>query len=147
MTTNFPTSADTVASLRPVGADVIQEYQMSDNIAAATVAVENYLLSGAGVGSPTDGLRIARGIHVQVAAEDTVDTGLATVVACVAQFQDPPTVNQLFCEADVGDQAGAPAAGSVLIRTYKPTAVNDVTPTAATDFTDDLAIAWVAIGT
>jgi hypothetical protein len=78
---------------------------------------------------------------------DTVVTGLATVVAVVAQFQSAPTVKQLFCAGDIGTQAGAPAAGSILIKTYKPTAVNDVTPIPATDFTDNLVIAWVAVGT
>ena len=93
------------------------------------------------------GYKIARGVHTQVAASDTVVTGLATVVAVVVGFGGAPTVKQLFCAGSVGDQAGTPAAGSVLITTYKPTAVNDVTPTAATDFTDNVKIAWLAIGT
>lgn len=82
-----------------------------------------------------------------MAASDTVVTGLATVVAVIAAFDSAPTVKQLFCAAQIGDQAGSPAAGSILIKTYKPTAVNDVTPTPATDFTDNLVIAWLAIGT
>jgi hypothetical protein len=94
-----------------------------------------------------DGYKIARGVHTQVAASDTVVTGLATVVAVIVAFAGAPTVKQLFCAGLIGDQAGSPAAGSVLINTYKPTAVNDVTPTAATDFTDNVKIAWVAIGT
>ena len=93
------------------------------------------------------GYKIARGVHTQVAASDTVVTGLTTVVAVVAQFDSLPTVKQLLCAATIGDQAGTPAAGSVLIKTLKPTAVNDVTPTAATDFTENLKIAWIAIGT
>lgn len=93
------------------------------------------------------GYKIARGVHTQVAASDTVVTGLATVVAVVVGFGGAPTVKQLFCAGAIGDQAGTPAAGSVLITTYKPTAVNDVTPTAATDFTDNVKVAWVAIGT
>lgn len=93
------------------------------------------------------GYKIARGVHTQVAASDTVVTGLATVVAVVVGFDSAPTVKQLFCAGQIGDQAGAPAAGSVLIKTFKPTAVNDVTPTAATDFTENLKLAWLAIGT
>jgi hypothetical protein len=93
------------------------------------------------------GYKIARGRHTQVAASDTVITGLATVVAVVASFDSAPTVKQLFCAAQIGDQAGSPAAGSILIKTFKPTAVNDVTPIAATDFTENLVISWVAIGT
>jgi hypothetical protein len=93
------------------------------------------------------GYKVARGVHTQVAASDTVVTGLTTVVDVVVGFGGAPTVKQLFCAGSIGDQAGTPAAGSVLITTYKPTAVNDVTPTAATDFTDNVKIAWVAIGT
>lgn len=91
--------------------------------------------------------KVARGINTQVAASDTVVTGLATVVACVVSFQSAPTVKQLWCAGDIGNQSGSPAAGSILIKTYKPTAVDNCTPTAATDFTDNLAIAWTAIGT
>jgi hypothetical protein len=91
--------------------------------------------------------RIARGVHTQVAASDTVVTGLATVVAVIVGFGGAPTVKQLFCAGSIGNQSGAPAAGSILITTYKPTAVNDVTPTAATDFTDNVKVAWIAIGT
>lgn len=93
------------------------------------------------------GYKIARGVHTQVAATDTIVTGLTTVIAVVAQFQSAPTVKQLLVAASVGDQAGTPAAGSILIKTFKPTAVNDVTPTPATDFTENLAIGWIAIGT
>lgn len=100
------------------------------------------LAQGAG-----SGYKIARGVHTQVAASDTVVTGLATVVAVIVGFGGAPTVKQLFCAGSIGDQDGAPAAGSVLITTYKPTAVDNATPTAATDFTDNVKIAWVAIGT
>lgn len=145
--TTFPTTADTVASLRASGETYNSEDEMTNNLAAAVVALETYALSGAGVGGVGNGYRIARGVHTQVAASDTVITGLATVVAAVASFQTGPTVKQLFVNASIGDQAGAPAAGSILIGTLKPTAVNDVTPTAATDFSDALEIAWIAIGT
>jgi hypothetical protein len=57
------------------------------------------------------------------------------------------TVKQLFFEASIGDQAGTPAAGSILITSKKPTAVNDVTPIAATDFTENIKVNWIAVGT
>lgn len=97
-----------------------------------------------GVGA---GYKIARGTNTQVAASDTVVTGLTTVVAATGSWHSAPTVNQLFLNVDIGDQAGTPAAGSILIKTYKPTAVDNVTPTAATDFTDNLKIDWIAVGT
>jgi hypothetical protein len=92
------------------------------------------------------GYKIARGEHTQVAASDTVVTGLATVIAVVASPRTI-TVKQLFFQASPGDQAGTPAAGSILITSKKPTAVNDVTPTAATDFTDNIVVDWIAVGT
>lgn len=92
------------------------------------------------------GYKIARGEHTQVAASDTVVTGLATVVSVLASPRTR-TVKQLFFNASPGDQASSPAAGSILITSQKPTAVNDVTPTAATDFTDNIVVDWVAVGT
>jgi hypothetical protein len=49
--------------------------------------------------------------------------------------------------AQLGDQAGSPAAGSIYTKTYKPTNnTNDCTPIAATDFTDNVVLGWWAIG-
>lgn len=91
--------------------------------------------------------KIARGIHTQVAASDTIVTGLATVVAAVVSFQSAPTINQMWATADIGNQTGAPAAGSILLSTLKPTATGNVTPAPATVFTDNIALAWIAVGT
>lgn len=95
------------------------------------------------------GYKLARGIRTQVAASDTVVTGLATVVAATVSFASVgPTVKQMWVSATIGDQAGTPAAGSILIKTWKPTNnTNDSTPTAATDFTDSATVAWIAVGT
>lgn len=94
------------------------------------------------------GYKIARGVHTQVAAADTVVTGLATVVAVNVSFRDAPSVKQMFVSGSEGDQAGAPAAGSIIISTWKPTNnTNDSTPTAATDLSENKKIAWEAIGT
>lgn len=91
------------------------------------------------------GYKLARGQHETVAAVDTVVTGLATVVAAVAVLDDDPTVDPLFVTCSIGDQAGAPAAGSILIKSWKPTANDNVTPIAATTFAKK--VNWVAIGT
>lgn len=115
----------------------------ADKVANLTQAKLEALVQGV-----ASGYKIARGVHTQVAASDTVVTGLATVVAVVVGFGSAPTVKQLHCAGSIGDQAGSPAAGSILITTYKPTsASNDATPTAATDFTDNVKVSWVAIGT
>lgn len=108
---------------------------------ARTGAQINLLAAGVAAG-----YKIARGEHTQVAASDTVVTGLTTVVAVVVSPRTP-TVKQLLFGASIGDQAGTPAAGSILITSYKPTAVDNVTPAAATDFTDNIKVNWVAIGT
>lgn len=120
--------------------------QEKSEAAAKVAGVTKAKLEGT-VGGVGGSYKIARGVHTQVAASDTVATGLATVVAVVVGFGGAPTVKQLFCAGDIGDQSAAPVAGSVLITTYKPTAVNDVTPTPATDFTDNVKVAWIAIGT
>lgn len=92
------------------------------------------------------GYVVARGEHQQATASDTIITGLATVVA-VAITPRTVTLKQLFFAASVGDQAGTPAAGSIVITSKQPTAVDDVTPTAATDFTDNIKVNWIALGT
>lgn len=99
-----------------------------------------------GVGGVAAGYAIARGENQQAAASDTVVTGLATVVS-VNSTPRSRTVKQLFNAASIGDQAGTPAAGSVLLLSYKPTAVNDCTPTAATDFSENIKFNWIAVGT
>ena len=105
-----------------------------------TAAQINLLTQGVAAGYKT-----ARGTLAPVSGSDTVVTGLATVVAAVASLKGAPTLTCMFVAADIGNQTGAPAAGSIYIKTYKPTAVNDVTPIAAT--TPWSAIDWIAIGT
>jgi hypothetical protein len=92
------------------------------------------------------GKKIAFGEHTQVAASDTIVSGLATVVSVIVSPRTR-TIKQLFFNGSPGDQAGAPAAGSFLITSQKPTAANDTTPIAATDFTDNIKVDWIAIGT
>lgn len=105
----------------------------------ATAAVINAAVAGVAAG-----YKIARGMHTTVAAADTVVTGLTTVVAAVAVLDADPTTDPLFVTCSIGNQAGAPAAGSIYIKGWKPTAVNDVTPVAATTFTKK--VAWIAVG-
>lgn len=112
----------------------------SETTVARTGAEINLLTQGVAAG-----YKIARGIHTTVDEDDTVVSGLATVVAVLCQYSDAPVVGSLWVACSIGDQAGAPAAGSFLLRTYKPTANDNATPTAATTFSK--AIAWIAIGT
>lgn len=91
------------------------------------------------------GYKVARGQATTATASDTVVTGLQTVVAAVANLEDAPVVGCDRAQAVIGDQAGAPAAGSILIKTWKPTATNDATPVAAT--TTGKKVNWIAVGT
>lgn len=91
------------------------------------------------------GYKIARGVHTTVAASDTVATGLATVVAVVVSLGSDPVDDPFMVTATIGDQAGSPAAGSVLIKSWRNTSGTDPTPLAATTFSK--AVNWIAIGT
>lgn len=119
----------------------------ADAVLTAAIVTAQAAAQAASVAGVAASYKLARGVHQQVAASDTVVTGLATVVAVVVSWRDTPTVKQMFLTATIGDQAGAPAAGSFLGKTFKPTATDNVTPTAATDFTENLSWNWVAIGT
>lgn len=107
---------------------------------ARTTAELNALVQGAAAG-----YKVARGQHETVAAADTVVTGLATVVAALAVLDDDPSADPLFVTASIGNQAGAPAAGSIYIKGWKPTAQADTAPIAATTF--GKKVNWIAIGT
>jgi hypothetical protein len=102
-------------------------------------------VASAGIGALAAGVaagyKIARGVHLQVAATDTIATGLATVVSVTASFIGAPTAKQAFVGATIGDQAGAPAAGSIETKTFTAAYA------AAVDFTDNLSVSWIAVGT
>lgn len=89
-------------------------------------------------------LQLRYGQHTTVAASDTVVTGLSYVLAAVAQFDGAPVLGANHVRASIGDQAGTPAAGSILIVSSKPTGAGDTTPVAATTFS--IKINWVALG-
>lgn len=116
-----------------------QLWDTEGNIFVGGISLENALV---GVGS---GYKIARGTITPTSGSHTVVTGLDTVVAAVASLKGAPTLTCLVVAADIGDQDGAPAAGSILIKTYKPTSSSDVTPVAAT--TPWSAVDWIAVGT
>jgi len=152
MTAASDSTRDTLIQIVDQGSSLVVKsggiinIETGGKLEVAGVDVTSSVATG-GVAGVAAGYKIARGVHQQAAAVDTVVTGLTTVVAVVASWRDTPTLKQMFVTASIGDQAGAPAAGSILISTFKPTANNNVTPTAATDFTDNLSTNWVAIGT
>lgn len=80
-----------------------------------------------------------------VAAVDTIVTGLATVTSVVVSMEADPGDDPFMCSAQIGDQAGAPAAGSFYLKTWKNTGGTDPTPLAATTFSKK--VNWIARGT
>ncbi len=103
--------------------------------------------SGAGatlVAGVAAGYKIARGVAA-VTGTATVVTGLATVVAVVATAESDPDGTALAeLSATIGDQDGAPAAGSVILKAWKITAADNGALIAATA---EKNINWVAVGT
>lgn len=105
-----------------------------------TAAEINLLAQGVAAG-----YKIARGTATPTTASDTIATGLATVVAVIVSFKGAPSLTHMFNYGDIGNQAGAPVAGSFLLKSSKPTGVADVTPINST--TPWSAVDWIAIGT
>lgn len=105
-------------------------------------------LLAASVANPIAGLaagvKFVAGQHASVAAADTIVTGLTTVTACGATLDSDPVDDPEWVSATIGDQAGAPAAGSIIVKTWKNTAGNDPTPLAATTF--GKKVNWWAFG-
>lgn len=93
---------------------------------------------------PALGLRVDFGQATTVTASDTIATGLSEVVAVVASFDDNPGDDPNYVSASIGDQAGTPAAGSFLLKTWKNTGGTDPTPLAATTFSKK--VNWIAVG-
>lgn len=98
------------------------------------------------VGGVAAGYKLARGVSSVTGTGDVV-TGLTTVVAVVAVAQSDLDGDTLAgVSATIGNQAGAPAAGSITLKAWKVTtggAAGNPTLIAANAAKD---INWVAIG-
>lgn len=93
-----------------------------------TAAEINNLVQGLTAGIKVKGLQ-----HTTATAADTVATGLATVTSCTATLEADPGDDPFLVSCQIGDQAGAPAAGSIVVKTWKHDGT-DPTPTAAATF-------------
>lgn len=89
-------------------------------------------------------LRRAVGQSTTASASDTIVTGLTKVLSCVANLDSAPVLTCDRATASLGDQAGTPAAGSILLQTWMPTSNANPTPIAATTFTKK--VNWIAEG-
>jgi hypothetical protein len=88
--------------------------------------------------------RMAWGQATTVAAVDTIVTGLGALVMVVACLDSDPGDDPEWVSASIGDQAGTPAAGSFLLKSWKNTGGTDPTPAAATTFGKKCN--WIAVG-
>lgn len=116
---------------RPVDAVAAAAADSSDTTAAVLLGAEG-------------GLRTVGGMQTTIDADDTVVTGLALVVAACATLASDPVAGAQWVTASIGNQAGAPAAGSIQIKSWKATASGDTAPTAATTFSK--LVSWIAVG-
>lgn len=128
------------------------------NIAAVNGLIYTYVRQGsswyqlgAGATNPVvgvgSGYKIARGVASITGTGDVV-TGLATVVSVQVTAQDDLDGDSLSgVSATIGNQSGAPAAGSITIKTWKVTtggAAGNPTMIAASAAKN---VNWFAIGT
>lgn len=113
-------------------------------VAVTATAAQINALPPNGVEGLAASYKLARGQHTTIDENDTVVTGLTTVVAVVASLDSDPVDGCMEVTASIGNQSGAPAAGSVYIKTWKRTDA-DETPVAATTFTK--LVNWIAVGT
>lgn len=91
------------------------------------------------------GYKVAYGTATIGAASEDIVTGLTTVVGFTVSMVGDPSLTHMFSSATAGDQAGAPAAGSLRIKSWKPTGTGDVSPIAATSPFG--SVSWIAFGT
>jgi hypothetical protein len=84
------------------------------------------------------GYKLARG-QADVTGTADVDTGLATVAAAVATLDDDISLAAMWASAHL-----SATAGHLDLKVFKPTAVDDCTPVAATAAA---TVNWLAIGT
>jgi hypothetical protein len=95
--------------------------------------------------------KIVSGQATTVTASDTIQTGLRRVVAVVAAVEEPLTdpdnpALRIFepVTASIGDQAGAPDAGSFLLKTWKN--IDDSNQAAPLATTFGQKVNWIAFG-
>lgn len=97
------------------------------------------------VAGTTSGMKIAHGVKAIGAASEDVVTGLTTVTNVIVSMVGDPSMTHMYSTGTIGNQTGQPAAGSIRIKSFKPTAANDATPIAASGVFAN--VAWIAIGT
>lgn len=129
-------TVDDAQGTNKVLAGVLREY-----VSATLGWVE---VGGLSIGQLAGNYLPAAGQATTVTASDTIVTGLALVVGVVVSLNDDPSDDPFLVTATIGDQAGTPAAGSFILKTWKNTGGTDPTPLAATTFSKK--VNWWAFG-
>lgn len=145
--TKLPVAAQVLTFSGPTAA---RTFTLPD--AATTLCGTNAVCTGyqAALTNPTvgvgSGYKVARGVAAITGSGD-VATGLTTVISVTVTAQDDLDGDSLAgVSGTIGDQAGAPAAGSVTIKTWKVTtggAAGNPTMIAATAAKN---VNWIAVG-
>lgn len=118
---NAATSLVEGAIIEVIGANGRQAVQVASNIAGVVVV--------------TNLATTARGQATTVTAADTIVTGLAGPLTGVVATEDSDLVlTAAYVSATIGNQAGAPASGSFILKSWEPTSNANPTPIAATTF-------------
>lgn len=89
-------------------------------------------------------LQVRQGLSTLTAATLTVVTGLGEVLAVIANLDGDPIDTMMSAMATIGDQAGTPAKGSIILKAWKWTDGDATHIAATTPFTPK--VAWVAWG-
>lgn len=92
------------------------------------------------------GNKTVTGQHTMLSASDTVVTGLALVASVVAIMESDEILTFNSVSAQKGDQAGSPAAGSIVLKGWMPTDSTHPAPVAATGWSG-IKVNWIAVGT
>lgn len=156
---HYEAGADTVAAVAAAGYfnDVRELLNVGDRIMVIGNSIDDVaflsVLTVPATGNVTTNIlsadpgafKIARGVHTTVDENDTIVTGLASVASVVATLASDPVAGCQSVTASIGDQAGAPAAGSILIKSWQATNADTTTVIAATTF--GKLVNWIAIGT
>ena len=90
------------------------------------------------------GYKFAYGTATIGAASQDIVTGLNTVIGGSVSLVGDPSMTHMYSTATAGNQTNAPVKGKLRILSWKPTAVNDVTPIPATS--TFASVFWIAFG-
>lgn len=114
------------------------------NAVAAAIAGSADATGPVALGLGEGGLKFIAGQATTATASDTIVTGLTRLAGVVVQFDDNPGDDPNYVSGSIGDQAGTPAAGSFLLKSWKNTSGSDPTPLAAATFSKK--VNYIAFG-